>query len=70
MCRTGHIGYNIAVILGSANTSQTKKKVFFSYEMLSGKHKTIVFSRQYLFVMLVVPLPLKKLPYLGVSSVP
>lgn len=71
ICRPGHSVYKIAVIIGSAITPRTKdESSFFSYEMLSRKHKTVVFACQYLFVMLVVPLGLKEFPYLGVPSVP
>jgi hypothetical protein len=47
---------------------EQKTKVFFSYEMLFRKHKTLVFSRQYIFVMLAVPLRLKELPYRGADK--
>jgi hypothetical protein len=72
MCRTGHIifQYKITGLLGSAITVGKKTKVIFSYEILSRNHKIIVFSRQRLSVMLVVSLPLKEFPLLGVSSVP
>jgi hypothetical protein len=49
---------------------EKKKKVFFSNEMLSRNHRPAVFSRQYLFVMLVVSPPLTDFLKLGVSLVP